>query len=201
MSFNQSDYSVLTRLNPSTCCVVVFHAEWWCSMKKYKKCIKYRNSSFSWMRPGYNELRCSQGSAYPNNVVSAWPGTQEVWRGEHLYQEHGRVHWQQGAVRYLLNLWQHSVLQGEWPASSFDCRVDVALWSCLHCFMKQILIMHIHVGPCSDCRQISLFLFRTDCLPCCMQDFPDITSPHIQSSPKWFIPLANVDLELLYKCK
>lgn len=116
MSFNQPEYFILVKgslIPHRQSHDLVLHDEWWCFM------ICFFFFFFSGVRPGHNELRCYQGQAYQNNVVSAWPGTQEVWCGKHLHQEHGWVDWQQGAVWYLLRLWQYFVLQGKWGGSSY----------------------------------------------------------------------------------
>lgn len=92
------------------------HVKWkWKTPFVTERMTLWCRHRLSGVRPGYNELRRYQGSADPYNVVSAGPGTQEVRCGKHLYQEHGRVHWQQGAVRHLLGLWQYFVLQGQCP--------------------------------------------------------------------------------------
>ncbi|CAG11304.1 unnamed protein product, partial [Tetraodon nigroviridis] len=65
--------------------------------------------------------RRSLGYAYINFQQPA-DGSEEVGRGKHFYQEHGRVHRQQGAVRHLLRIREHSVLQGKGQRCQGLCR-------------------------------------------------------------------------------
>ncbi len=62
--------------------------------------------------PGYYELRCVARSSYAYYVESTWSISATFRCRQHLYQEPGQVHWQQGSLRHLQCFWQHSFLQG-----------------------------------------------------------------------------------------
>lgn len=76
------------------------------------KICRNHNSCFSRTRFGHHEFWRHQGQTRPDHVVPARPLAAQEWGGQHFYQELGQIHRQQGSVRYLLCLRQHSVLQG-----------------------------------------------------------------------------------------